>query len=438
MGRRCPYLHRRGNIYYFFRWDEAGGRFEESLRTADLQIAKERHRLRMNEIETGCSPNDRSDWTLQQACDDWLEQRQFEVSTGSYRAERSIVRNLLRELKPDSRLRSLADISKLRRYRQERRKAGAAAKTINNEVQVLRGMLEQARLWQRLECEYKPLRVKKSDIPDALTAEESTRLLQTAAGSPITAVAPFVATLALDTGMRSGEIKRLKRGDVHHHERHPFIRVRRETTKTDGGSRRVALGSMGVWAVERLLARGCLLGSVGPEDYLLPTDRARHTRTSDPWHGECGYDPRHYQSSWEWEWDGFRKVAGITHRRFHDLRHSYVTRAAETGVPISVLQAQVGHLNRQMVDWYTHISSQAQYKAACKMEAESPELLMALGIGTNASVILENGDGGASTQTKQTLIASESGKAGRPKAQCVRFRGRYRRSFRHGSWARYR
>lgn len=183
MGKHCPYLHQRGDRYYFF-WKKDGKRVEESLWTTDLQVAKQRYQKRMTEIETGCSPNDCSGWTLQQAADDWLEQRQYEVSTDSLKAERSIIRNLLREFKADSRLQSLADISKLRKYQYERLKAGKSPKTVNNELQVLRGILELAQLWQRLERQYKPVRVKKSDIPDALTKEESVRLLQQAAKSP--------------------------------------------------------------------------------------------------------------------------------------------------------------------------------------------------------------------------------------------------------------
>ena len=145
VGKHYPYLHQRGDHHYFF-WNRNGKRLEESLRTTDLEIANQRYHQRMTEIRNGCSPNDRSMWTLQHAADDWLEQRQYELARGSYVAERSIVRNLVRELKADSRLRSLADISKLRGYRLERRRAGAAAKTVNNEMQVLRGMLEQAQL----------------------------------------------------------------------------------------------------------------------------------------------------------------------------------------------------------------------------------------------------------------------------------------------------
>ena len=182
MGKHCPYLHQRGDRYYFFWNREDGRRVEESLRTADLEIAKQRYLERIIEIGNGCSPNDRTMWTLQQAADDRLEERRREVSKGSYVAERSILRNLLRVLGANSRLRSLADISKLRNYQHERLNAGKSPKTINNEMQVLRGILELAQLWHRVERRYRPLRVKRSDVPDALTKEESVRLLRLAGG----------------------------------------------------------------------------------------------------------------------------------------------------------------------------------------------------------------------------------------------------------------
>jgi site-specific recombinase XerD len=52
-----------------------------------------------------------------------------------------------------------------------------------------------------------------------------------------------------------------------------------------------------------------------------------------------------------------------------------VTRAAEAGVPLSVIQAQVGHLSPAMTDHYTHISVAAIHKAAKQIEENSQELL---------------------------------------------------------------
>jgi integrase len=380
VARRYSFLHQRGNVYYFFRHDETGKRFEESLRTTDVQVACQKHRQRMDEIRDGRSPNDLGDWTLRKVVEHYLEHRRQRIANGTLKSERSICKKLLSIFGENTRLRSVADIDHVRHYQDVQLETGIAPKTVNNAIQVLATILRLARLWQRVEQDYKPLRHRKSGIPRALTAQESARLLRVAAGSGPYAVAPYAAVLAFDTGMRIHEIKCLRLGDLHHEESNPFIDVRRETTKTDAGARPVALGSMACWALRKLVVRARLLGSVSPEHYLLPTDRSRHTRADDPLNGSDGFDPFNFQTSWEAEWRRFRIAAGIAHHRFHDLRHSFVSRAAEAGVPCSVIQAQVGHLSAEMVRWYTQISDKAQFKAAHQMENHSPELLECLGI----------------------------------------------------------
>ena len=58
-----------------------------------------------------------------------------------------------------------------------------------------------------------------------------------------------------------------------------------------------------------------------------------------------------------------------------------ITRAAEAGVAIQVIEAQVGHMSEAMIQHYTHISQAAIHKAAELMEKANPELLVQLGIG---------------------------------------------------------
>jgi integrase len=88
-------------------------------------------------------------------------------------------------------------------------------------------------------------------------------------------------------------------------------------------------------------------------------------------------------SSWDAEWNQLRRRAKIAHRRFHDLRHSYVTRAAEAGIPLMVVQAQVGHMSKEMVEHYCHISHAAVHKAAQQIEQQSADLLGRLGLITS-------------------------------------------------------
>jgi integrase len=51
----------------------------------------------------------------------------------------------------------------------------------------------------------------------------------------------------------------------------------------------------------------------------------------------------------------------------HSLRHTFVTRAIEAGVPPHVVQAIVGHASAAMTERYTHLSDAAVLKAFKKI-----------------------------------------------------------------------
>ena len=142
MGRRCPHLHFRGGTLYFFWRDDDGKRREESLRTKDMEIAKERYENRMKEIRNGQSPNALKDWTLRDAAANWLDHRQRRVAKGTLNSEKSIVGNLVAWFGAAVRLRTIADISCIHRYQDHRLKKGISPKTINNELHVLAGVLQ--------------------------------------------------------------------------------------------------------------------------------------------------------------------------------------------------------------------------------------------------------------------------------------------------------
>jgi integrase len=46
--------------------------------------------------------------------------------------------------------------------------------------------------------------------------------------------------------------------------------------------------------------------------------------------------------------------------RFHDLRHTVVTRLLEAGEPDHVVESITGHLSRRMLEHYSHIRLQAK------------------------------------------------------------------------------
>ena len=63
--------------------------------------------------------------------------------------------------------------------------------------------------------------------------------------------------------------------------------------------------------------------------------------------------------------------------RFHDLRHTFRTQGAEAGVPLEVMMAQLGHMDRETSLEYVHIQQHALQRAQELIEREQAEVLRA-------------------------------------------------------------
>ena len=68
---------------------------------------------------------------------------------------------------------------------------------------------------------------------------------------------------------------------------------------------------------------------------------------------------------------------GMTGFRFHDLRHTFRTLGAEAGVPLEVMMAQLGHMDRETSLEYVHIQNRALERAKQLIESEQQEILAA-------------------------------------------------------------
>jgi len=64
--------------------------------------------------------------------------------------------------------------------------------------------------------------------------------------------------------------------------------------------------------------------------------------------------------------------------RFHDLRHTHITHAVESGVPIEVIMAQVGHLSSDMTRYYTHLGNNAKHKAVAAVQEKGAAAMAVL------------------------------------------------------------
>jgi integrase len=135
--------------------------------------------------------------------------------------------------------------------------------------------------------------------------------------------------------------------------------------------------------VRELVKRANLLNAVAPGHYLLPADLSKHTKKADPLRGGTGFDPTRHQMTWNSAWESLKKAAGLPDFRFHDLRHTHITQAVESGVPIEVVMAQVGHLSADMTRYYTHLGTSAKHSAVAAVQRTGAGALAVLGISSS-------------------------------------------------------
>ena len=69
------------------------------------------------------------------------------------------------------------------------------------------------------------------------------------------------------------------------------------------------------------------------------------------------------------------EACGMSGFRFHDLRHTLRTQGAEAGVPLEVMMAQLGHMDRETSLEYVHIQQSALERAKQLIESEQAEIV---------------------------------------------------------------
>lgn len=177
------------------------------------------------------------------------------------------------------------------------------------------------------------------------------RLLQACAGNIHRELLRSILICALDTGMRRGELLALCWGDVDFMV--GTITLRATTTKT--------MKARTVGMTTRLREELQRLRSVAP---------------NDPDCSVFGID------------DNFRKSfaavcaeAGIENFKFHDCRHTALTRMIESGLPPMQVMVLSGHTQMQTFKRYINANDQTAQRAASALDAwhkiPEPPLTMA-------------------------------------------------------------
>ena len=176
---------------------------------------------------------------------------------------------------------------------------------INCELAILVSVLKEANLWFGALKNYSRLPEGEERVGNALTSTQKKLLEETAASREEWKVAYLAFMLAVNTGMRGAEIKKLRL-------RHVDLEIRRlaiEDAKTEAGNRIVELNQSAFSAVTKLWVRAQQLGASELNHYLLPADLSRHTKTTDPLKSEHGFDVERHQESWSTAWRNLRAAA---------------------------------------------------------------------------------------------------------------------------------
>ena len=348
-------LYRRGDVWWYkFRF--AGRVFRESTKTNSKALARSAELKRRRDLEEGFHglKKRQAPQTFKSASDEWLELKRPTLAPKSYLIEKTNLGHILPIL--GQKLLNDIDASDISRYQQHRLKEKAAPKTINLEAGTIRAILRRHRLWANLQPDVRML-ATRDDIGRSLSVEEEKKLLDGCAESRSRSLLPAVL-LALNTGMRYSELRLLRWQQVDLTRR--TVRVGKSKTEA-GTGRTIPLNDR---AIKVLEFWADLFPTREPEHFVFPSERyGAGGNKFEP----CVYDidPSRAINSWKEAWESVKEDTEIT-IRFHDLRHTVVTRMLEAGVPLSVVASILGWsaaTTVRMAKRYGHIGQVAQRHA---------------------------------------------------------------------------
>lgn len=244
--------------------------------------------------------------------------------------------------------------------------------SINHEVNTLKQVLAYAGRWGEFEKFYKPLKVPKSRVGQALEPADEDRLFRVASTSPRWRVAYWASILTATTTAGPGEITHLHLNDISFGGDIDGISLGtlrvRDGLKNKCRERLLPLNASSHWAAEQIVKRYfeiCerLAIAPDPEHYLLPG----RTRTSP-------YDPTKPMGSWKRAWESLRAAAGLPKLRRYDLRHHAITRLMEDpDISERTVEEMAGHaLSSRMKKRYSHIRMKPKAAATAKLELRLP------------------------------------------------------------------
>jgi len=383
-------LYRRGKKgIWYYSFEFGGKRIHESSKSTSKTVAREAERSRWRQLELTYNQITKRALppSFERAAGDWSEAAKPHLADRT----RAIYGDAVRlHLKPALGSLLLCDIDadRIASYQARRKAENASARTVNKELQVLRMILKKYKLWANLQDDV-DFESESEGIGKALSREDEARLLELCAPNPLLHT---VVTLALNTALRKSEIRLLRWCQIDLFQRALIV----GKSKTEGGSGRPI--PLNVLAYAALVKWAGRFPESKPEDYVFPACEDARIDTQHP--GQSNIDLSRPIKSWRTAWrtatrsiqcpkcgqrqrpaesccnpeckgdisDLKNPLAGL---RFHDLRHTCITKLAEGQASEQTIMAIAGHVSRKMLEHYSHIRMEAK-RAALDAIAQAP------------------------------------------------------------------
>jgi integrase len=329
------------NKVYSYRFMFAGRIIHESAKTTSKTVAREAERARRRQLEESYNhvAKRKLPPSFEKAANEWMASRKGTVAPKTL----SIGDQALKHLLPVFGQKLLCDITAkhVKAYQSARRSEGMEGRTVNIEVGVLRQVLDADGFWRALEPDVTFLK-ENSDVGRALSRNEEARLLAECLKADSACYTAVV--MALNTTMRKDELCKLQWLQVDWMNRTLIV----GESKTEAGEGRVI--PLNPDAFKALLAWKAQFPDSKPDHYIFPFCEHNHI------------DPTRPTKGWRTAWENSLKRSGVK-CRFHDLRHTCISRLAEGQASDQTIMSIAGHVSRKMLERYSHIRIEAKRRA---------------------------------------------------------------------------
>lgn len=349
-------------------------------------IARDAERARRRELETAINRIPRRERTplFSIAAREWLDKR-VGLAPGSLDRYRHQVALLTQEFGG----RLVCDLTweDVVVLQEKRQSEGRAGRTINYEITTLRMILKGRGLWAPIGERVKALR-ERHDIGRAISRDDEAKLLKAVGQSDSPALLPLFV-LTMDTGLRASEARSLRRKDLELEWKDGAIVAGKlivPKSKTEAGEGRA------IPLTRRMCAALTLWSSrfreAQPDSYVFPHHRVA-CRGGFVEHHLYEIDLGKPIGNWKRAWGSACSKAEVRYR-WHDLRHTFVSRLAENpAVREETIRALAGHVSKQMLQRYSHIRLRAKQAAIAALEGQASEPKEAQIVGDRAQSAYE-------------------------------------------------